>query len=501
MQMECLHKRFEELETRVRELDAEVLRLCEENKHLRDENTLLKQRVKELETTLENKADSKKSKKPKFPLNYGIERNKPNDTVKKQCRKHRKKSTGRVSKDNKITKADDIVDIFPSGIRRKKCVLVREQFVWRIIAGQSKFIRYRIHAPEHSDAIPKIPGVRHQRSEYGIEVIVTFAFLVYWIGVSIDKACTIFEFFTGLKISKGQADSLLNQLANDWEAEYQTLAALIVQASILYIDETGWKVGKKNCYTWIFSTMTEVFYKCGVGRGKDVLEEMLGERFAGTGVSDDYAGYDSAFATHQLCWAHPLRKALELSLRNPENKAYQRFCQSLFHIYYDAVRLSKDKRLSVGREEKAKLLESRLRRICRRNGETVITEAMVAKAKCNDPNTTLAVTSESEAKMIHLQKQLVEKRENMFVFVVNPAVEPTNNRSERATRPEAMARKATRTSKSDNGAKRRGIIMTVFASLQKRIEAFTLKNILDLVEKSLNQGIALFGNTSINNSG
>jgi hypothetical protein len=82
--------------------------------------------------------------------------------------------------------------------------------------------------------------------------------------------------------------------------------------------------------------------------------------------------------------------------------------------------------------------------------------------------------------------------ENFFVFVCDPAVEPTNNRSERAARPEAMARKAARTSKSDKGAKRRGIIMTVFASLQKRWNDFSLAKIVATVQECIQMGSTIF---------
>jgi hypothetical protein len=406
-------------------------------------------------------------------------------------KKRRNPSTGRVPDAKKVDKTDSIVDIFPENTAKRNCILRDEQFVWRLIDGQAQYIHYRIYALENDKILPKIPGVRNSRSGYGIEIIIALAFLVYWIGISMDNACQVFKFFTGLVLSKGQADSLLNQLAKDWEVEYNHIAALIVRATILYVDETGWQVGKKHLYTWIFSTMSEVLYKVGVGRGKDVLDDVLGGQFSGTGVSDDYAAYDSAFTKHQLCWAHPLRKALELMLRNPENKEYGRFVKALFNIYYEAVRLSKDKRLSVGREAKAKELEARLRRICRRRGAEIITEKMVAKAKKADPQSTLAAISDSEAKLIRLQNQLVAKSSNFFVFVCDPAVESTNNRSERAARPEAMARKAARTSKSDKGAKRRGIIMTVFASWNKRWKDFSLEKIVATVNECIQKGIAL----------
>lgn len=48
----------------------------------------------------------------------------------------------------------------------------------------------------------------------------------------------------------------------------------------------------------------------------------------------------NAISEHQLCWAHFLRKAIALSLRNPDNQQYARLLKSLFAIYRDAVRFS-----------------------------------------------------------------------------------------------------------------------------------------------------------------
>ena len=165
---------------------------------------------------------------------------------------------------------------------------------------------------------------------------------------------------------------------------------------------------------------------------------------------------------------------------------------NLFDVYRESVRLSKEKRFSGGREDTAKALEKELRHICPRAGETIVTEKMVLAAKKADPQSRLVATSDSEAKFIRLQNQLVEKATNFFVFVCDPAVEPTNNRSERAARPEAMARKAARTSKTDNGAKRRGIIMTVLASLQKRLEDFSLAKVVVAVQDCMEMGNTLF---------
>ena len=93
---------------------------------------------------------------------------------------------------------------------------------------------------------------------------------------------------------------------------------------------------------------------------------------------------------------------------------------------------------------------------------------------------------------MRLQNELVDHVEKLFVFVLHPEVEATNNRSERQARSEAMARKATRTSKTDSGAKRRGIIMSVLASLSKRLEHFTLGSLLSEINDWYETGQSIF---------
>lgn len=97
-----------------------------------------------------------------------------------------------------------------------------------------------------------------------------------------------------------------------------------------------------------------------------------------------------------------------------------------------------------------------------------------------------------DAKFVRLQNELVDHVEKLFVFVLHPDVEATNNRSERQARSEAMARKATRTSKTESGAKRRGVIMSVLASLSKRLEHFTLGNVLSEINRWFERGQSVF---------
>ena len=453
-----------ELQEQLRQRDAQIKEQAARIKELERE-------IEDLKKLLVEKAKSEESKPPKEATNYSVARHE-----RKQRKKRRlKKSTGRKPKDEKRHRAAEMIDLYWYGAHQKKCVLRREQFVWRLIDGKARYIHYRVFDEPDSIDVPPVDGVRNGKCEYGHEILITLAFLIYWTGMSIDKARGVLAFFTGLQLSKSQADSLLSQLATDWQIEYDAIAELVASAAILYIDETGWKVGKKSCYTWIFSTLSTVLYQCGVGRGKVVLTDVLGEQFGGIGVTDDYSAYHSQFTEHQLCWAHFLRKAIALSLRNPENGQYKRFVESLFAIYYDAVRFSHDRRLSAGRQAKASKLQARIRMICRRYGE------ILDNAACAD-----------DVKFVRLQNELVNHAEKLFVFVLHPEVEATNNRSERQARTEAMARKAARRSKTESGAKRRGVIMSVLASLSKRLEHFTLGSVLAEVNRWFEIGQSVF---------
>jgi transposase len=445
----------------------------------------LEQEVASLKALIETKADAKASKKPKFDENYSAGRNK---NAKK---KPKGKSTGRKPSDKKKNAASKSVNIYPDDSQPEQCERRRTQYAWRLIDGKAVYIAYHLFAPADAPNTPLPPGVRNSRCEFGIEIILILAFLHYWIGVSLANAIQIMNFFTGLEVSKGQADSLMTQLANDWNEQYDAIAELIALQLIVYIDETGWKVGKKSCYTWVFSTSMHVLYRCGVTRKKTEATDILGEDFAGIGVTDDYAAYKSMFSKHQLCWAHLIRKAIKLALKNPNEPEYADFLDGLCRIYDDAKQLRdaallRDEPAAELDADGVKRLQDRVTELCSRSDEVIITEKAAEKA-----GPSVNATADAIATFVLLQRELVGNLDCLFVFVENPEVEPTNNRSERNVRREAEIRKGARTSKTAKGAKRRSTIVSVLASLQTRI-TFTLANVLLEVGDWYQSGTSLF---------
>src|SRR3954463_3945052 len=282
----------------------------------------LRGRVAELESVLGRKAQANRSKTPRFSGDYSLR------SQERPTRRRKRRSPGRRPKSLKLDRAERTEEVYPGGVPPQQCVFVRDRLAWRIENGRAVRVRYRLHRDSHSGRMAELPEVL-PRSEHGLEVAVILALLVYTMGLSIDKARALLSFFCRLDLSKSQADSLLSQLSRLWQRDFEALCELMAWATVIYIDETGWKLSAANCYAWVFTTLTHTVLLYGRRRDHSVLEEILPEDFAGIGVSDDYAVYRDRFGRGQKCWSHLLRKAIALMLAHPEKSTYRQWERSI----------------------------------------------------------------------------------------------------------------------------------------------------------------------------
>jgi transposase len=407
------------------------------------------------------------------PAGYSVDA----ETKRRQRRRRRKKSPGRQPTAAKFADAERFHDVYPDRVRRSDCQLVRERAVWRLEEGRALRVGYRIFAGPGGNE-PRIPGVT-PRCEYGIEILVVLAFLVYLIGISLDKACAVLGFFCQLPLPKSQADALLRQLAQHWEGEFDLLCALLAHAAVVYMDETGWKVGDEGCSLWAFASKWHRVFLFGCHKDDATLDKMLPpDVFDGIGVSDDAAVYQNRFTQAQKCWAHLLRKAIKLALMYPSNHKYQRFLDQLLEIYRDAKRSAGDGRLGeAGRQHRVAELEGRL---C---------ELLLPHPLETTPE--MPPHERDFTNMVNELGRLV-MAEELFTFVLEPEVEATNNRMERELRNPALERKAGRTNKTASGAHRRSVIVSVLKSLQVNLEHFSLTSVLAEVGRWMQEGLSLF---------
>lgn len=293
-------------------------------------------------------------------------------------------------------------------------------------------------------------------------------------GLSIEKACAVLCFFQQLKLSKSQADRLLNQLARCWEREFETLCTLLANAAVVHCDETSWSIN--SVWAFLNDKLTVLFY--GVHKDGQTLKAILDkDTFLGTLISDDAAVYQG-FNEAQKCWAHLLRKAIKLTLRSPEDERYRVFCDGLLDLYREAKRIGADRRFGpAGRARKVEELNAALGELC--------------KSRYEDSSTEGDDVEEDYRRLCNELMRLMEAGE-LFVFVTTAGVDGNNNASERQLRGDAQARDTGRTSKTAHGAKRRSIISSVLQSVCKQIGSFTLERVIEEIKNWMHRGRSCF---------
>jgi transposase len=381
------------------------------------------------------------------------------------------KRRGRLTTAEKIAKAARTEKVYPDDCDPQDCKLSHTRVAWRLEDGRAVLIAYEIYRRGNSYGQP--PGVPG-RGEFGMEILIALAYQVYTLGLSLDKACQVLGFFQGLSLTKSQANALLNQLARNWEKEFDTLCTLLANSAVVYCDETGWSIN--SVWAFLTDTLTVMFY--GVHKDGQTLQQILDKAtFDGVLVSDDAAIYQN-FSKSQKCWAHLLRKAIKLTLQAPENKTYREFADSLLAIYRTAKRIAKDQRFGdTGRCAKVAELDDELLALC---SPRWLDESQEAEGVEGDYRRLV-----NEIMRLMLAQEL-------FVFVTTDGVEGNNNPSERELRDDAQRRSTGRTNKTPKGAKRQTIVTSVLRTLGKQLSEFTLDSVIAEVQRWADCGRSCF---------
>ena len=378
---------------------------------------------------------------------------------KKKAKRKNKNKRVRMTTADKIALASRTETVFPADRSLNQCQFSHTRVAWRLENGKAVLIAYEIY--RYGNEFGKPAGLVG-RSEYGIEIMLALAYQVYVIGLSIDKACQLLNFFEQLKLRKSQADALLNRLARQWENEFETLCILLANSAVVHCDETSWSIN--SVWAFLNKKLTVLFY--GVHKDAATLEQILDKsKFEGTLVSDNAAIY-RGFTKSQKCWAHLIRKAIKLTLEDPTNQLYRQLVDDLLLIYRDAKKTVADGRLSdAGRSRRVESFENRVVDACA-SGWT--NESVGGEGNQDDYH-----------RLCNEIMKLMIDRE-LFVFV-EQGVAGTNNASERQLRGDALARKTGRTSKTPSGARRQSIISSVLQSIGKQLETFQLRSVIDEV--------------------
>jgi transposase len=436
-----------------------------------------KQRIKELERRIGGT-----TAKLDEPFSMRAEEQRQEARGKKKRNQQRQGRRGRFKTKDKIAQAERTEPVFPEGVAPDACQLSHVRPVWRLRNGRAVLVAYQIYRGPNNQ-YGKISGVLG-RSEFGLEIVTEIAYLVYIVGLSFDKVCVLLNFFQTLRLRKSQADALLYQLSRHWEREFDVLCTLLANALVVHADETSWSLNS----VWVFLSEKARVLLFGVHKDAATLKLILDPAtFAGIVISDDAAVYAN-FTGSQKCWAHLLRKAIKLTLQDPNNAEYRTFTDRLLEIYHEACRVQRDQRLGdAGRARKVAVLDDEILDLC-----AAMWCAELPPLEGLDNDYRLLV---NEVMRLMLAQEL-------FTFATaEPIQQPdgttkpvdgTNNEAERTLRDAAQARKTGRTNKTIAGARRQTILTSVLESLRLYLKRFTLSSVIEETKRWCTAGRSCF---------
>ena len=423
----------EKLKKRIEDLEEENIKLKKEKEKIEKEFEEFKTKhistVSELRKALKIKADKTKSSKPlgspKGHKGYFRKVSERIDYVKELC----------------LNKCPDCHTPILGKVQEKRSRIVTD--INLILRPKStKYVIPRKYCSVCDKLVePQVPNVL-PHARLGLNLMLLVMYLKLGLRLPCAKICDFLQTSYGVTISEGEVIGILKQLANAFGDYYTHLEKLLKIARVKHTDSTGWRVNGHNYFAWVFITTGVVMYKIRKRNNHKVALALLGKQKGNVLVVDRHSAFrtlaQKAGFQLQLCWSHILddSKGLAKNFGN-EGKYVHKKLKEIFE-------------LSNGLNHKG-------------------TPEMVEQLK----GTVFELTQR------HYKHNTIRRfvnnlyyrdAENLFRFVTDPEVDPTNNISERELRALVIIRKISNGSRSPRGAANTSMLLSIIQTIRLRKE-------------------------------
>jgi len=247
----------------------------------------------------------------------------------------------------------------------------------------------------------------------------------------------------GVRVSRAHLCNVVKRINESLATPYEELKEHIPTEPVLNIDESGWKDQGDKYWIWVFGTVLVSFFCIAKSRSSRVLNEILGQTYHGTMISDFFGAYVKyASGPQQFCLAHLIRDIKFLTTL--PGKSHQSFGHDL---------LMQFRGLFVSWHLKDKIPKKSFRRSLKIRRNKIL--KIAGRKRLTGKSATLA-------------KRFQKHGEAIFRFIFDPAVPPTNNEAERSMRQVVIDRKITQGSRSEFGRQWNARIWTVLDTCRKQ---------------------------------
>jgi transposase len=243
--------------------------------------------------------------------------------------------------------------------------------------------------------------------------------------------------------SAGWLVNLQNRVADAVKPAYDELAAKLPAQPTPHIDESPTKEGNAKAWVWTVVATTFTFFACRASRAADVLKELLGETFAGI-IHCDRARMYWSFGRLQWCWAH-LKRDFQGLIDGP--------CQTSKRLGRDLMKPTLEMFALWKKVRDGTLPRATFRRRMQPIRQKI--DALLLRGYCN-------------ALLYGFCKELVEHKDNLWTFVDDDRIEPTNNAAEQALRHAVIWRKLSFGTQSARGSRFVERLLTVIETCRRQ---------------------------------
>ncbi len=329
---------------------------------------------------------------------------------------------------------------------------IRERVVEDIEQPKIKVTKHIIHRcyckhcdkivePEIYDALPN--------SRFGLKLMILVLILKLDCRIPSNKITSLLSSVFEVKISDGEIYNILKKLSEVFGDYYSELEEKIKNALAKHIDETSWRINGQNNWLWIFINKEIVLYVVEKQRSSEVPIKILGNQEGKFITSDRFSAYnvlvEKTGCLQQVCWTHLIRNSKDLSEHYREAKYIHK---RMKYIYRKA---------KEGKTPKEKLL---------------LWIDLIASRP---------YTSNQVFKFV---KSICRNhREDLFRFIDNPEVNPSNNLAEQGLRPAVVIRKVSGGSRSEDGAETTARLLSVLQTVKLQTNN-PYKSILNLLQNT-----------------
>jgi len=425
----CLSQRVDEMEKVMAAAEAEIEKLREENRELKEENKTLSHRLKQVlgkifKPRVKPCHDGDQPKRGAPAGHRGNSRRRPEvisefiDIYPETCDRCGGEVKGYPNHfDEHVTEDIEI---------RKRVTCRRFHY------GYCQRCKEVVYA--RKDGIPA-------NDRIGVQARAVGGYLRY-LGLTYGKAARLFKDVFDLDLTRPSFMAFNTEQAQNGAPLYEGIKLSIRHSSYVNADETGWRVNGDNHWLWIFTNKDATLYHIDESRGGKVVTNILGEKYRGVLGCDFLSAYNELDAeAKQRCLAHflsEIKKVQEKSEFPPDN-VDGTFCSELKKVLKQAIDVwNRHRERTSGPDNLAQTKDRAILKML---------ELLLLPLEHEDT--------------LRLRDRIIRHNQELFIFLDNPSVEPTNNRAERQLRPMVIKRKLTFGNRSDSGASNEAVVMSL----------------------------------------